>query len=101
MGESQFIQSRREGGVEHLLLNRPEVRNAFNEGLIAEVTSWARRVASDADVRAVVISGAGQTFCAGADLAWMARMAGYTPEDNVRDAHEAAAMFEAIDTLPI
>ena len=52
-------------------------------------------------MRAVVITGAGPSFCAGADLAWMTKMAGYTREDNVRDARAAAAMFEAIDTLPV
>ena len=101
MSEFQFIQSRREGDVEHLVLNRPDVRNAFNEGLIAEVTSWANRVALHVDLRVVVISGAGEAFCAGADLAWMEKMAGYAPEDNARDARTAAAMFEAIDTLPV
>jgi methylglutaconyl-CoA hydratase len=96
-----YIQTRRDAGVEHLVLNRPEVRNAFNEQLIAEVTEWAGRITSDADVRAVVISGAGPAFCAGADLQWMARMAAYTMDDNVQDARAAAAMFEAIDTLPV
>ena len=101
MSEFQFIQSHREGDVERLVLNRPEARNAFNEGLITELTSWAGRVALHVDLRVVVISGAGPTFCAGADLAWMAKMAGYTPEDNIRDARAAAAMFDAIDTLPV
>ena len=54
-----------------------------------------------ASLRAVVISGAGPSFCAGADLAWMAKMAGYTQEENLRDARAAAAMFAAIDTLPV
>ena len=101
MSDPTCILTRREGNVEHLLLNRPDVRNAFNEELIAEVTRWARRVASDANVRAVVISGAGATFCAGADLAWMAKMVSYSPEDNLRDARAGAEMFEAIDTLPV
>jgi len=101
MGEFAHIERRRDGPVEHLVLNRPEVRNALNEEVIAEVTTWARRAASDPDLRAVVIAGAGLSFCAGADLAWMAKMAGYTREDNLRDAHDAAAMFEAINTLPV
>lgn len=101
MGEFAHIERRRDGQVEHLVLNRPEVRNALNEELIAEVTTWARRAAADPDLRAVVIAGAGPSFCAGADLAWMAKMAGYTREDNLRDARDAAAMFEAINTLPV
>lgn len=95
------IQVQRHGDVDHLILNRPEVRNAFNEGLIAEITSWARRAAVDAHLRAVVVSGAGPSFCAGADLGWMAKMASYTREDNLRDARAAADMFEAINTLPV
>jgi methylglutaconyl-CoA hydratase len=101
MSEFQHILCRRDGAVEHLVLNRPQVRNAFNDELIAEVTAWTRRLQTDGDVRAVVISGAGPSFCAGADLGWMTRMAGYTREENLRDAHAAAAMFEAIDTLPV
>ena len=84
-----------------MTLNRPEVRNAFNEQLIAEMTAWAERAAADSSLRGVVISGAGPSFCAGADLAWMAKMAGYTQEENLRDARAAAAMFAAIDTLPV
>jgi methylglutaconyl-CoA hydratase len=101
MSEFEHILSRRDGNVEHLVLNRPHVRNAFNDGLIAEVTAWTERVLSDGDMRAVVISGAGPSFCAGADLVWMTRMAGYTREENLRDARAAAAMFDALNTLPV
>jgi methylglutaconyl-CoA hydratase len=101
MSRPSYIQRRLDQGVEYLVLNRPEVRNALNEDVIAEVAAWARRTAGDPDVRAVVITGAGPSFCAGADLAWMTKMAGYTHDDNVRDARDAAAMFEAIDTLPV
>ena len=87
--------------VDYVTLSRPEVRNAFDEHLIAEMTAWAEHAAQDQTLRGVVISGAGPSFCAGADLAWMAKMAGYSREDNVRDARAAAAMFAAIDTLPI
>ena len=76
MGEFAHIERRRDGQVEYLVLNRPEVRNAFNEELIAEITTWTSRAAADTDLRAVVIAGAGPSFCAGADLAWMAKMAG-------------------------
>jgi methylglutaconyl-CoA hydratase len=77
------------------------VRNAFNEDLIAETTAWALRAAADERLRAVVIRGAGPAFCAGADLAWMAKMASYSRDDNLLDARAAAAMFEAINTLPV
>ncbi len=97
----QTIQVRRDGAVVTLTLNRPTVRNAFNEELMAELTAWARETATLPDVRAVVITGAGPAFCAGADLAWMARVAAYSDEDNRRDAHAAADMFEAIDRLPM
>jgi methylglutaconyl-CoA hydratase len=89
------------GPVTHVTLNRPEVRNAFNEELIAELTGWAESVTSDGTTRVAVISGAGKTFCAGADLAWMSKMVGYSHEENVRDARAAARMFEAVDRLPI
>jgi methylglutaconyl-CoA hydratase len=101
MTEPACIELRRERDVEYLVLNRPEVRNAFDEHLIAEVTRWAGRAASDPRLRAVVIAGAGPSFCAGADLAWMAKMAAYSREDNLRDARAAARMFEAINTLPV
>ena len=90
---SRHIQTRREDGVEYLVLNRPEVRNALNEEVIAQITDWARAIATDPDVRAVVISGAGPSFCAGADIAWMTKMAGYSRDENIRDARAAAAMF--------
>lgn len=101
MSAPSTIHVRRLAQVEYVTLNRPEVRNAFNEHLIVEMTTWAEQAAADASLRAVVISGAGPSFCAGADLTWMAKMAGYTQEENLRDARAAAAMFGAIDSLPI
>jgi len=101
MSEPSTIQVVRLANVDYVTLNRPEVRNAFNEHLIAEMTAWAGGAARDTSLLGVVISGAGKSFCAGADLAWMAKMADYTREENLRDARAAAAMFAAIDTLPI
>jgi methylglutaconyl-CoA hydratase len=95
----RFLQTRRDGPVEYLTLNRPDVRNAFNEDMIAELAAWARGAATDTELRAVVIAGAGPVFCAGADLAWMAKMAGYSREENVRDAAAAAEMYGLLDTL--
>jgi methylglutaconyl-CoA hydratase len=97
----QFLETRRDGPVEYLTLNRPDVRNAFNETVIAELTAWAEQIVEDEDVRAVVLAGAGPAFCAGADLTWMTRMAAYSHADNVRDATAAAKMYSLIDRLPI
>lgn len=97
----QHLAVRRAGAVEHVTLNRPEVRNAFNEVLIAELTQWAVAAATDPDLRVVVLSGAGTVFCAGADLGWMAKMASCTFDENVRDATAAARMYAALDALPM
>jgi methylglutaconyl-CoA hydratase len=100
----QFLTTRREGPIEFLTLNRPDVRNAFNEHVIAELTSWAQEVrerATRGEVRVVVIGGAGKMFCAGADVTWMSKTVTYTEEENIRDAAAMSAMFAAIDTLPV
>lgn len=97
----RYLDVRRDGSVEYLTLNRPDVRNAFNDGTIAELTWWADSVASDAGVRAVVLAGAGASFCAGADLEWMRRMAGYSHQQNLDDASDMARMFHSLDRLPM
>lgn len=97
----QTITVRREGAVVRLVLDRPTVRNAFNEELIGELTAWAHEMATMTDVRCVVISGAGPVFCAGADLAWMARVAAFSHEENVKDARRAVDLFNALDRLPM
>lgn len=100
----QFLTSQRDGAVEYLTLNRPDVRNAFNEHVIAELTSWAwsvREAAARGEVRVVVVGGAGKMFCAGADVTWMSKTVQYTEEENLSDAAAMSAMFGAIDTLPV
>jgi methylglutaconyl-CoA hydratase len=96
----QHLRTQRSGHVEYLELNRPEVRNALNDRTILELTQWAEAIAQDRAVRAVVISGAGKVFCAGADLTWFRAMASYTPEENLRDAKAGARMFDLLDNLP-
>lgn len=96
----QFLTVDRRGAVEYVTLNRPDVRNAFNEAVIADLTAWAKHAHEDAGLRVVVFAGAGKVFSAGADAAWMAKMADYSREDNVQDARAAAAMFLAINTVP-
>lgn len=95
----RFLTVERHGGVERVTLNRPDVRNAFNEDVIADLTSWSKRAHADPP-RVVVFAGAGKVFSAGADAAWMAKMAGYSHDDNVRDARAAAEMFMGINSVP-
>jgi methylglutaconyl-CoA hydratase len=97
----EFLDTRRDGPVEYVTLNRPDVRNAFNEIVIDELTRWAAAVAEDDGVRVAVLGGAGKAFCAGADLTWMSRMVSYTHEENVRDASAMARMYAALDRLPV
>ena len=86
-------------GVAIVWLNRPEVRNAFNEIVIAELTAAFRALDKNPAVRAVVLAGRGPAFCAGADLNWMKRMAGFSFEENRRDAMGLAGMLHALHTL--
>ena len=99
-----FLDTRRDGLVEYLTLNRPDVRNAFNEHVIAELSAWAadaRAAAERREVRAAVLAGAGRTFSAGADVTWMAKTVHYTEEENLRDATAMSRMFAALDNLPV
>ncbi len=96
----RFLSVERRGAVDYVTLNRPDVRNAFNEEVIADLTSWANAAHRDHALRAVVLAGAGKVFSAGADAAWMAKMAGYSQDDNLRDARAGAEMFLAINTIP-
>ncbi len=93
----------RERQIERVTLNRPDVRNAFNEDVIAELTAWASGLhqAPGGTVRAVVLAGEGPSFSAGADIAWMAKTAAYSDAENLRDATAASRMFAALDTLPM
>ncbi len=100
-GSFPTLLTRRDGVVEYVTLNRPDVRNAFNEQMIADLTAWAAAINADDDVRVAVMAGSGKVFSAGADVAWMARALGYTHDENVRDANTAARMFAALDTLPV
>ena len=89
------------GAVTIVTLNRPDVRNAFNEEMIAELTTFAEGVPADGTVRAVVLRGAGPVFSAGADVQWMSRMLGFSREENLADARRAAQMFLALDRIPV
>jgi methylglutaconyl-CoA hydratase len=98
--EFKYLNVIREDAVEQVVLNRADVRNAFNDEMIAELTAWANRAARDSALRVAILSGAGSVFSAGADASWMARMAGYSREENIADATRAAEMFFALNSLP-
>ena len=89
-----------ERGVATVTMNRPEKHNAFNEVLVADLQEAFGRLARNPFVRAVVLTGAGKSFSAGADLNWMQEMANYSMEANLGDATRLADMLHALDSLP-
>jgi methylglutaconyl-CoA hydratase len=95
-----MLQQSIQSGVATLTLDRPEVRNAFNDELIARLTIAFHELGERADVRCIVLAANGQAFCAGADLNWMKRMANYTREENLEDAHKLARMLEVVYRCP-
>ena len=92
----QTLQLTAQHGVGVIWMNRPEVRNAFNETMIAELTQAFQSADADRNVRAVVLAGHGPAFCAGADLNWMKKMSGYSLKENRADAMGLAAMMNTI-----
>ena len=87
------------GGVARVTLNRPELRNAFDDALIKELRGAFSNLEKDKTVRVVVLAGNGPAFCAGADLNWMKRMAGYGYDENLADAQALAEMLAALDRM--
>jgi methylglutaconyl-CoA hydratase len=96
----EFIQLERNGPICTLLMNRPDLHNAFNPQLIGEMTTAIQALASDDDVRVVVLTGAGASFSAGGDISWMQASQHYTNDQNLADARGLDAMFEALNSLP-
>jgi methylglutaconyl-CoA hydratase len=86
--------------VVRVTLNRPEVRNAFNEGLIGELQDIFSKLGSDARCRVIVLQANGKSFCAGADLNWMKSMANFTKEENIADSRKMALMLNTIYACP-
>jgi methylglutaconyl-CoA hydratase len=89
-----------QGALRTLTLSRPDVRNAFNDEVIAELKAAFIDAGQAAEVRCVVLAAEGPAFCAGADLNWMRRMADYTRDENLADAGQLAAMLRAIYECP-
>src|SRR5690349_4288040 len=92
----QHIEVEQRGAVRWLWLNRPEVRNAFNDVLIADISDAFANIEASPDTRVVVLAARGNVFSAGADLNYMRAMANYSHADNQTDALKVARMFNAV-----
>ena len=90
------LEIEQQGAVRRLWLNRPQVRNAFNDELIVEIAAAFADIEAATDTRVVVVAARGPAFCAGADLNWMRAMAGLGHADNHNDALKVARMFNAV-----
>ena len=91
----------REGSIVRLVLNRPQVHNAFNEVMVQELGHAFAAVCQDAKIRVVILTGQGKSFCAGADLNWMRKVKDYSFEDNVQESKSLAELMYAIYALPL
>ncbi len=89
-----------DGPIATLTLARPERHNAFDAAMITELTVYFQQLAVDERVRVMILTGAGKSFCAGADLNWMRESLGWTHEQNIADAEQLAALFDAAWTFP-
>jgi methylglutaconyl-CoA hydratase len=94
------VEITRNGHVATLTLNRPDVHNAFDAAMIDEMRGALAQLAADDSIRLVVLTGAGQSFCAGGDMRWMRESLTWTREQNRADAEALAAMFEAAWSMP-
>lgn len=89
-----------ENNIATVMLDRPDVRNALSAGLIGELTRCMQEIAVQEDVRAVVLTGGGEFFCAGADIDYMRQTASFSYDENLEDARGLAALFETIASCP-
>ncbi len=95
-----YLEIKTGAGIATVTLNRPDVRNAFNDEVILEVTTAFKDLGVRDDVRCIVLAANGTAFCAGADLNWMRSMADYTREQNLADAGRLAEMMRAVYECP-
>lgn len=100
MKDYQTIVAEIKDDIAYIKLNRPDIRNAFNEVMIAELNNAFLNLKEDNSLRAVVMTGEGKSFCAGADLHWMRKMKDYTYEENLKDALELAELMYNVYTFP-
>src|SRR5258708_12621074 len=93
---SEALAVERQGPIGLITMNRPERHNAFDDALITELTEAFRSMEAEDGIRVVVLSGAGRSFSAGADLNWMKRMAAFSIDENRRDAMALATLMRTI-----
>jgi methylglutaconyl-CoA hydratase len=96
----QTITYTKENLVAKIILNRPEIHNAFNEVMIQDLIDVFRNISKDNEVRVVVLTGNGKSFCAGADLNWMKKVVDFSYEENLKESLELAEFFYLIYSLP-
>ena len=97
--EQMVITQKDVRGVATVTLNNPDKHNAFDNNLIAQISATFDALEADSLVRVVILQGAGRSFSAGADLAWMRRMADFSHDENISDATLMAEMFRRINSL--
>jgi methylglutaconyl-CoA hydratase len=95
-----MLKVEKKDGIARVTLDRPELRNAFDDELILSLTKVFKEIENDEAVRVMVLAGNGPAFCAGADLNWMKRMAGYGYDENLADAEALASMLATLDRMP-
>jgi len=94
--EYKTIKCYKEKNLAKIFLNRPEVHNAMNENLMRELISLFKELNKDDDIRIIILSGEGKSFCAGADLNWMKSMVNFSKEENIKDSNLLLDLYEAI-----
>lgn len=88
-------------GIGKILLSRPELHNAFNEVFIAQFITILKDLRADTDLKVVTLEAEGKSFCAGADLNWMKKMADYSFEENLEDSEQLAELFHQLNSCPV
>jgi methylglutaconyl-CoA hydratase len=98
--EYQTITFKIENQIARIFLNRPEIHNAFNNVMILELSEVFKKISEDEKIRVAVLTGNGQSFCAGADLNWMKKVIDFSYEENLKESLQLAELFYLMYTLP-
>lgn len=100
MSTTYLLKNELSEGVIEVKLNRPELHNAFNDGFIAAMTACFEELSKDKNIRLLILSGEGKSFCAGADLNWMKAMKDYSDEENFQDSVKLSQLFSTLNDCP-